>query len=64
MKDFEIKSLSNFNVSNWRLEYERYVDRVPKVEVAILKGHTDEVLHVTFSHDGMQIASCSRVNML
>ncbi len=32
------------------------------MECQQLEGHTDEVLHVSFSHDGRQIASCSKDN--
>lgn len=44
----------------WRDEYERLVDRVPKVRVQSLTLHTDEVLHVAFSHDGNDLVSCSK----
>ena len=30
----------------------------------MLKGHTDEVLHLTFSHDGRDLASCSKDHLL
>ncbi len=46
----------------WRDEYERLVDRVPKVRVQSLTLHTDEVLHVAFSHDGNDLVSCSKVS--
>ena len=29
-------------------------------QVQVLAGHTDEVLHLTFSHDGNDLASCSK----
>ena len=30
------------------------------LQVQVLSGHTDEVLHLTFSHDGKDLASCSK----
>ena len=41
----------------------RLVDCVPKVKVQSLDFHSDEVLHVAFSHDGNEIVSCSKVGM-
>lgn len=46
---------------DWLAEYIRLFDTVPNVLAQTLTKHTDEVLHVTFSHDGKQIASCSKV---
>ena len=43
-------------------EYIRLTDQFPCVRKQSLTGHTDEVLHVAFSHDGAEIASCSKVN--
>ena len=36
------------------------VDEVPVGLAQTLTAHDDEVLHVTFSHDGKQISSCSK----
>ena len=46
---------------SWKEEYIRLKDSFPCVPKQTLKGHTDEVLHVAFSHDGSEIASCSKV---
>ena len=46
---------------DWKSEYVRLTDTVPNTKVQTLAGHTDEVLHVTFSHDGKDIVSCSKV---
>merc|ERR1719295_1392973 len=48
------------NDRTWKSEYVRLKDRVPKHKVQVLAGHTDEVLHLTFSHDGKDLASCSK----
>ncbi len=50
--------------TNWRSEYERLTDAVPRMESQVLEAHCDEVLHVSFSHDGRQIASCSKVRKI
>ena len=41
-------------------EYRRMVDEVPVLLAQTLTAHDDEVLHVSFSHDGKQISSCSK----
>ena len=46
---------------NWKAEYVRLTDTVPNTKIQTLTGHVDEVLHVTFSHDGKDIVSCSKV---
>ena len=48
----------------WKEEYIRLTDQFPCVRKQTLTGHTDEVLHVAFSHDGSEIASCSKVNLI
>ena len=49
---------------SWKEEYIRLKDRYPCVRKQTLKGHTDEVLHCAFSHNGSEIASCSKVFFL
>ena len=56
-KEFQLKS----GAAGWREEYIRLTDQFPCVRKQTLKGHKDEVLHVAFSHDGSEIASCSKV---
>lgn len=46
---------------DWRKEYERLTDNVPCVEKQTVTRHSDEVVHVAFSHDGRQLVSCSKV---
>ena len=48
------------NKCDWRSEYVRLSDRVPKFKFQQLSGHADEVLHVAVSGDGKDIASCSK----
>ena len=47
---------------SWKEEYIRLKDEYPCVKKQTLKGHTDEVLHAAFSHNGLEIASCSKVS--
>ena len=44
----------------WKNEYERLSDRVPCVISQTLQKHTDEVVHIAFSHNGYDFASCSK----
>ncbi|XP_060055392.1 F-box/WD repeat-containing protein 5 isoform X2 [Erinaceus europaeus] len=46
--------------TSWYEEFQRLYDAVPCVEVQTLKEHTDQVLHLSFSHSGYQFASCSK----
>ena len=46
---------------SWKDEYVRLKEQFPCVKKQTLKGHTDEVLHAAFSHNGLEIASCSKV---
>ena len=36
------------------------MDRVPCVELDKITEHTDEVLHVSFAHNGMMFCTCSK----
>ncbi|XP_039317313.1 F-box/WD repeat-containing protein 5 isoform X2 [Saimiri boliviensis] len=45
---------------SWLEEFQRLYDTVPCVEVQTLREHTDQVLHLSFSHSGYQFASCSK----
>ncbi|XP_041371164.1 F-box/WD repeat-containing protein 5-like [Gigantopelta aegis] len=44
----------------WRSEYQRLCDNVPNVLSETLTDHTDEVLHVSFSHDGRLFSTTSK----
>uniref|UniRef100_A0A4W2DVH9 F-box and WD repeat domain containing 5 n=1 Tax=Bos indicus x Bos taurus TaxID=30522 RepID=A0A4W2DVH9_BOBOX len=46
--------------TSWFEEFRRLYDAVPCVEVQTLREHTDQVLHLSFSHSGYQFASCSK----
>ncbi|WAR30958.1 FBXW5-like protein [Mya arenaria] len=42
------------------IEYKRLLYHTPSVESEVLKQHTDQVLHVSFSHNGKMFATCSK----
>lgn len=46
--------------TSWKTEYQRVVDLVPSIEVERISEHTDEVLHVSFSNNGMRFCTCSK----
>lgn len=48
------------SASSWLKEFQRIHYKTPFVESQILEEHTDEVLHVTFSHNGQLLASSSK----
>ena len=41
-------------------EFRRLKCHVPCIEVQVLREHTDQVLHVSFSHNGKMFATCSK----
>lgn len=45
---------------SWYDEFQRLYDTIPCVEVQALKEHSDQVLHLSFSHSGYLFASCSK----
>ncbi|GCB78991.1 hypothetical protein scyTo_0021256, partial [Scyliorhinus torazame] len=45
---------------SWLGEFQRLYDTVPCVEVEELKEHRDQVLHISFSHNGYFFGSCSK----
>ncbi|XP_020837491.1 F-box/WD repeat-containing protein 5 [Phascolarctos cinereus] len=45
---------------SWYEEFQRLYDTIPCVEVQTLREHTDQVLHLSFSHTGYLFASCSK----
>nr|XP_056716374.1 F-box/WD repeat-containing protein 5 [Euleptes europaea] len=45
---------------SWYGEFQRLYDTIPCVEVQTLKEHSDQVLHLSFSHNGYMFASCSK----
>ncbi|KAM6431527.1 F-box/WD repeat-containing protein 5 isoform 2-T2 [Liasis olivaceus] len=46
--------------ASWYGEFQRLYDTIPCVEVQSLKEHGDQVLHLSFSHNGYLFASCSK----
>lgn len=45
---------------SWIQEYRRLLYHTPSVESEILKQHADQVLHVSFAHNGKMFATCSK----
>ncbi|KAK5852024.1 hypothetical protein PBY51_023530 [Eleginops maclovinus] len=45
---------------SWYREFKRLFDCIPCVEVQTLVEHTDQVLHLAFSHRGHRFSSCSK----
>lgn len=45
---------------SWYGEFRRLFDCIPCVEVQTLREHSDQVLHLAFSHKGHQFSSCSK----
>ncbi|XP_046635564.1 F-box/WD repeat-containing protein 5-like isoform X1 [Daphnia pulicaria] len=46
--------------TSWFSEYLRLWQHTPILETEVLKGHTHQVLHVSFSHNGKYFATCSK----
>ncbi|KAK3088736.1 hypothetical protein FSP39_023151 [Pinctada imbricata] len=46
--------------SSWFQEYKRLYYRVPCIESENVSKHTDQVLHVNFSHNGEMFSTCSK----
>ena len=59
VKHFLIKPF-NVGAQSWKKEYERLSEDVPCVELDKIEEHTDEVLHVAFSNNGMMFCTCSK----
>ncbi|XP_054896551.1 F-box/WD repeat-containing protein 5 isoform X2 [Poeciliopsis prolifica] len=45
---------------SWYREFRRLYDCIPCVEVQTLREHSDQVLHLAFSHRGHRFSSCSK----
>ena len=46
--------------TSWYREYMRLWRHIPLYETEELRGHTHQVLHVSFSHNGKYFATCSK----
>eukprot|EP00088_Acartia_fossae_P066419 TRINITY_DN8233_c0_g2_i3.p1 TRINITY_DN8233_c0_g2~~TRINITY_DN8233_c0_g2_i3.p1 ORF type:complete len:513 (-),score=100.37 TRINITY_DN8233_c0_g2_i3:26-1564(-) len=64
LRRFRVKGAANLRLrpgsSNWREEFRRLYCKVPIVCTDTLTFHTDEVLHVAFSHKGDKFSTCSK----
>jgi len=56
----EDKQYKSSHSNSWQFEYKRLFYHSPLIESEILEEHTDQVLHVSFSHNGTLFATCSR----
>ena len=45
---------------SWREEFKRLYFHTPTVEIETIQQHTDQVLHVSFSHSGEMFATSSK----
>jgi len=61
-RDFKLSAKTKMHSSgkSWKEEYKRLVDETPNVLSEELKGHNDEVLHVSFSNSGKLFVTCSK----
>ncbi|XP_061169605.1 F-box/WD repeat-containing protein 5-like [Saccostrea echinata] len=46
--------------TSWFQEFKRLYYHTPEVKGTVIKQHTDQVLHVSFSHNGKMFATCSK----
>ncbi|XP_046999141.1 F-box/WD repeat-containing protein 5 [Schistocerca americana] len=46
--------------SSWLSEYKRLTYHTPLIQTEVLTEHSNQVLHVSFSHDGSLFATCSK----
>ncbi|CAL1545407.1 unnamed protein product [Lymnaea stagnalis] len=62
LKHFKLpsKTIMPAKASSWRFEFKRLHYHTPAVLSEERKEHKDEVLHVSFSHDGTKFATCSK----
>lgn len=60
-KDWHVdSSIASLGGAPWRNEYRRLFYEAPVVETEVLREHTHQVLHVSFSHNGVYFSSCSK----
>jgi F-box/WD-40 domain protein 5 len=60
MYDCHDPYLVGLGKTSWFSEYLRLWQHTPILESEVLKGHTHQVLHVSFSHNGKYFATCSK----
>ena len=46
--------------SSWLSEFRRLHYHTPVIQSEVIKEHRDQVLHISFSHDGSMFATCSK----
>lgn len=59
LNDFVLFNLKTGD-SSWKAEFIRLFDEIPIVETEVVTKHTDQVLHVAFSHDGQRFATTAK----
>lgn len=55
-----ILSLTLLGKTSWLGEFKRLAYHTPLIETEVLKEHSHQVLHVSFSHNGKMFATCSK----
>lgn len=47
-------------MSSWRSEFKRLIYHTPAIESEVMHEHKDQVLHVSFAHNGRLFATTSK----
>lgn len=55
-----ILSFTLLGKTSWLGEFKRLAYHTPLIETEVLKEHSHQVLHVSFSHNGKMFATCSK----
>lgn len=55
-----VSNIESSSGHSWKEEYKRLTNAVPCVEYNCITEHNDEVLHVSFSHNGTMFCTCSK----
>lgn len=62
LRDFKVEANIGLKpgAESWSSEYKRLTFNIPLVLTEVLEGHSHQVLHVSFSHNGEMFATCSK----
>ncbi|XP_045472251.1 F-box/WD repeat-containing protein 5 [Harmonia axyridis] len=59
-KKFPIDNKINNRGLSWYQEFKRLHYNIPVIQTEVIREHFDQVLHITFSHNGQYFVTCSR----